>query len=182
MGLLNEREKEYCRLRASGVEPKQAYGAAGYSLSVGCLPQVLKKKEEKPEIKRCISRIKTGLAKHGDTSPATLVKVEAAEVHKEVMARPSARKMDKEAIEQNLTDLHAQAVSVGDLGTARQCLVDLGKEKGMFTPVQKIRFETVDDLNLDDTEALIRKLMAAKEAESTPVVPDEEPASAELVQ
>ena len=86
------------------------------------------------------------------------------------------------AIEQNLTDLHAQAVSVGDLGTARQCLVDLGKEKGMFTPVQKIRFETVDDLNLDDTEALIRKLMAAKEAESTPVVPDEEPASAELVQ
>ena len=57
MGLLNEREKEYCRLRASGVEPKQAYGAAGYSLSVGCLPQVLKKKEEKPEMLVCLDQM-----------------------------------------------------------------------------------------------------------------------------
>ncbi len=178
---MTDRNIEYCRLRANDVLPNAAYGAAGFSMKTGSLSQNIKRKEEDgaiiakiAEFRRAVERKQAKGAKL-----RTLEQVEA--IHKEVVAGASRRKLSKDQIEQSLTALHDMAIATGDLGTARQCLVDLGKESGMFTPVQKIRFETVADLNLDDTEALMKKLMSAHAAEQQAIPVEEEPERTEPV-
>ncbi len=172
---MTDRNTEYCRLRANDVLPNAAYAAAGFSLKTGSLSVNLKNKEANPEIIGRIAafRRENGKLREKGAKRRTLDQVEA--IHKEVMAGIGARKLTKDQIEESLTALHDMSIKTGDLGTARQCLVDLGKERGMFTPVQKIRFETVEDLNLDDTESLIKKLMAAKEAEAQQAPVEDEP-------
>ncbi len=180
---LKDRDIEYCRLRATGQSPLNAYRGAEFSLQTGSVKANIERKEKNNAIIAKIAEFKRVLLQEGNTTVKSVTKVQAEEVHREIAKPVHARKMDEGEIEQSLTDLHSKAVLVGDLGTARQCLVDLGKNKGMFTPIQKIKFETVDDLNIDDTEALIKKLMAAKEAEQqAPPVEEEPEGTAAVVQ
>jgi hypothetical protein len=187
---LDERRTEYARLRATGLEPREAYGAAGYSLSIGGLKNRLAELEGNPKVIAKIKFFTRVALKHGNLSEKAQVAVKAqqfreaarapaaerAEILSDENLKPTTKPkpLNETEIEQSLTELHSQAVAVGDLGTARQCLVDLGRNKGMFTPIQKIKFETVDDLSLEDTEALIKRLMAAKEAEAAQVPQNEE--------
>lgn len=166
---MNDRDIEYCRLRATGQSPMNAYRGAEFSLQTGALKVNIEKKEKKPTIIAKIAEFKSALLKEGNTGTRAMTKVQADAVHKEVMARPSARKMDKGEIEQRLTDLHARAEEVGDLQTARQILVDLGRDKGMFTPVQKIRVEKFEDLTLEEVQTMLRVMMQAKQEEDAVV-------------
>lgn len=180
---LKDRDIEYCRLRATGQSPLNAWRGAEFSMQTGGLKANIDRKERNPKIIAKIAEFKRVLLQEGNTTIKSVTKVQAEEVHRELAKPIKARKMDESEIEQSLTDLHSAAVMAGDLGTARQCLVDLGKNKGMFTPVQKIKFETIEDLNIDDTEALIKKLMAAKEAEQqAPPVEEEPEGTAAIVQ
>lgn len=178
---LTDKEREYCRIRGEqNLSPYDAYEKAGYSVKSNNVGARLRDMERQPHIMGEIDRFANRpLRKLTEPKrPAQEVAEKAKELHKEVMAPKKAKKMSKDEIEIELSELHVQALAVGDLSTARQCLVDLGKDKGMFTPVQKIRFETIDDLTLEDTDALIARLMAANAA--TPAVSqdgEEQPAA-----
>ncbi len=177
---MTDRNIEYCRLRANGVLQNAAYAAAGFSTKTGSLNVTIRRKEEDPRIISKIAEFKRGIAKQELKGAKLRTQEQVEAIHKEVTAG-GTRKLSKEQIEESLTALHDMSIATGDLGTARQCLVDLGREKGMFTPVQKVRFETAADLNLEDTETLMKKLMAAHAAEQQAIPVEEESAGTEPV-
>ena len=191
---LTDKQIEYCRLRLT-MEPKAAYEAAGYSMKAAVDFQV-KTLEGNRNIQDKIdelagrpprewpAEVKPIKEVRRQIKQARKIVKSAVEFAPVVAAEPGAKirvkkKVNEEEIEQKLWEIHESALAAGDRATARQCLVDLGKNKGMFTPTQKIRVERVEDLSDEQLEAMLKRV-----AESAAVLPQpeqEDAASGQLV-
>lgn len=171
---LTDKQIEYCRLRVT-LEPLAAYEAAGYSMKTAVDWQVKglegnrlvqdkidelagrPPREWAPEAKP-VREVRRQIKQ------ARKIVKSAVEFAPVVGAEPGAKlrvkkKVNEEEIEQKLWEIHESALAAGDRATARQCLVDIGKNKGMFTPTQKIRVERVEDLSDEQLDALQKRLL-----------------------
>jgi len=199
---LTEKQIEYCRFRVT-MEPLAAYEAAGYSMKTAVDWQV-KTIEGNPLVRQKINEfaaasgaplrewpeeVKPIREVRKDIKKARKIVKEAiefAQVKPPAAGQPAAQKtriakVSKDELKQKLWDLHESAVAAKDWGTARQCLVDLGKDIGMFTPVQKIRVERIEDLSDEDIDALEKRFLSDAAASIPPVEQEDAGTPGQLV-
>lgn len=182
---LRVQQDKYCQLRANGRTPTEAHREAGY-LYTRSAPQVIRDWERDSRFmeriafyRREAQEIKTArptidLAPQLETLQKNIAKLEA-EKAAGVPAKLRAKDLKKEDISQALLDLALKAETYKDWGTARACYNDLGRELfNMFNPTKTVRIERIEDLTLEQAEAVLQKLDLAI-AESDPPPEDANP-------